>query len=974
MKFRRLSRYRIWLAAGGVVAIAVAITAASGRIRTQLERSINRCKVKVGQQLVCKGVVAYWSFDDSPIEEAVSRGVNFTKGTCMEGGHFGRARRFIAGQQGSVESSVPVGAIGKRYTASCWLKFHEIMAHQTVFDLLHVHDGKLTVMLSDQETLTCPVPVTDRFFHVAYTVDEEARRAQLYVDGTLKDERQFKGLVRHVYDVRFGQSKWQPPCSFTLDEVAIWNRLLPGQEIAKLWRARVPLNVRHAFVSLGKQAVLEGLQSGLHSFLLAADLFNPCIGGSRVYASGFPRARLGMSPSDIRAFKKYHNRRCREGLNEPYAVSDKRRVKFDDADGEYEAQAMVVDDPARMYSSYKRKTFLVATRADEGRPARRMLFQPLENTPFMLALTAAELARQYGYPLAPPRLYALDVNTTFEGLYLARSLTGFEGPGGSADEETWKACLARLPVSRREALEVFDAILARHRAALLSDRKCPMTTRELLDAVAAQRRMIEDVLSGKPREPDAATLAARVGDYLQPGLFIGGNPAACLVVKDLDLSRRSLPGGVTLTCRSLTPAVVSDDGRITAAADHSTTATVEVAVRTATGEMTKPLSFRVLPACRKVPVVRVDVVAPVDAEHDSPCTVDYLGKADEASTRVAGLVRYRGNTALVKAQKKYYHLKLDTRLGVGDIAPTRRWLLTSSYRDPTFMRDKLSYDVFRSFSEPGKPRYAAHVEFVELVVRNEYMGLYGLSERLDAETLGLKTPQPDNPWTSVLYKSVGAQASFTRLGHGNYLQEEPDWKTSVCWGPYESLIRLVGGSDNAYFREHVDEAIDIGNIMDFEILLLLTNNREGRNFNLYIARDRGPGARFFLVPWDYDMTYRSAGFISNGLIDRLHHQVPGYTRRMQDRWKSLRQDRLSEPVLMGRMDGIDATIKESVGRNFEHWPLFQERSHDQHVAELRDWIRRRLVQVDHYVDGLKDAGGTDAPEVLPSRGQTPEAR
>ncbi len=280
------------------------------------------------------------------------------------------------------------------------------------------------------------------------------------------------------------------------------------------------------------------------------------------------------------------------------------------------------------------------------------------------------------------------------------------------------------------------------------------------------------------------------------------------------------------------------------------------------------------------------------------------------------------------------------------------------------MRDRLAYDLFRSFSEPGKPRYSPHVRLVELVVNGDYKGLYNLVDRVDADLLELgKGSGADR---AVLYKATGSGASFKTPDRDSYVQQVPDWRDGEFWGPYEKLIAFVGQSTPEVFRRDVERIIDVDNVIDFEILLALTANGEGQNYNLYLARRAGADARFVIVPWDYDISFSLAFVPSNHLIARLHADLPGYSSRVAERWRDLRKDRLSESGLMERIAGLEAEMLEGVERNYRRWPPTEGETWAGMVPQLRSYLRGRLPLLDAWFAGRPGA----APGSL-HQGDTP---
>ncbi len=227
------------------------------------------------------------------------------------------------------------------------------------------------------------------------------------------------------------------------------------------------------------------------------------------------------------------------------------------------------------------------------------------------------------------------------------------------------------------------------------------------------------------------------------------------------------------------------------------------------------------------------------------------------------------------------------------------------------------------------------------------MGLYNLVDRVDAGLLnfGKASGGAHRP---VLYKSLDNTASFNIANRDAYVQQVPDWRDGEYWDPYEKLITFIGQSTLAAFRSEVERVIDVDNIIDFEILLALTANAEGQNYNLYLARGAGADARFFIVPWDYDISFNITTVPSNYLIRRLHADLPDYSRRVAQRWRALRKDRLSETGLMQRIDGLTAEMAEGVERNYRRWPPTEGETWEGMVPQLRSYIHERLALLDRW--------------------------
>lgn len=932
-------------AAAGLVALALAgLLGGADFLLDALARAVDLGERGVGGKLRRAGVLAHWDFDEVRPRDLVGRDRVVTGGTRLVGGHRGSARSFPPGEHGVIRTPLPLPSLGLRFTFSCWLRFPEQVPNQQIFQYLAVRDGKLLLQLPRQESLAWPLTVRSGFFHVALTVDEDAGRAVLYVDGNQVGEMRLQSPAHAGETLCFGQDRLTPPPSFTLDEATVWGRPLDAPEIRRLSRLRWPLAFDKALPAVVALRLAETARDFYRAFLLAADLFDPSLHESRVYSAGLPSYALALSGADVREFNKYFNEQAENGLNAP-GTSKKRAVEVL-AEGRRLKASMelVAGDHGGPEGSSKR-AFRLELLSDEGEPERSLFVRPIEGAPYLVDVLAGKLAGACGVPAAPPALCVVSVNGVFEGLSLCSEITREQGPFWLSAPGQSLALLLRLPVFRDEVLGEFDRLAAGWKTVLRSDRKSPLSSRELLSGLRAQRRLLEQTLTDRAVRTDAA-LVERVAERLGEEMFLGGNPHAGLVVEDLDLSLRRV-NGAGLSFASLTPATLGDDGRVFPPEGGAAPARLRVSVGSGGAVRTRDLDFVVLPARRRIPILRVQAAGAPPIRATVPALTEFIEPDNRRSGLLEGNARLRGNTSLYQArnQKKYYRVELDRPYDVPGVGRTRRLLLISGWKDKTLMRDRLAYDLFRSFSEPGKPRYSPHVRLVELVVNGDYKGLYNLVDRVDAELLRLGRAKSGTA-PPVLYKATGSRANFKTPERDSYVQQEPDWRDGEHWGPYEKLIAFIGQSPPEVFRSEVERIIDVDNVIDFEILLALTANGEGQNYNLYIARGAAADARFFLVPWDYDVSFSMSYVPGNHLISRLRADLPDYSRRVAQRWRTLRKDRLSEAGLMERIDGLTAEMIEGVERNYRRWPPTEGETWEGMVPQLRSFIRARLQLLD----------------------------
>ena len=372
-----------------------------------------------------------------------------------------------------------------------------------------------------------------------------------------------------------------------------------------------------------------------------------------------------------------------------------------------------------------------------------------------------------------------------------------------------------------------------------------------------------------------------------------------------------------------------------------------------------------------LPVLFLTVTNPVSRATSVPATLRlvYPPGGRETLTNVLSLqLRYHGATSL-GLPKKSFRLSLTNAVSLPGMSKKSGWVLNAAYIDRSLMRHKLSYDIFRSFSEPGAPRYAAGSRFVEVYLNQRYHGVYLLMERVDRQLLGLRAFNSNDFSHSVIYKAEDHAANFGQAGRGGFEQREPDPERKEYWRPLELFTRFTSSSRPQEFwdaEKGIAQQLDLDNAIDFHILVQVTANSDGITKNFLLARDgqeQGPQTnKFFFVPWDYDGTfgrnwdatpYAHNVWLSNPLFERLMQNAE-YRRRFAARWRQLRGRQLAEATLVAMMDENAATLGEAVQRNVQRWPTdrggYPDRlTFEQDVNQMKAWVARRLQWLDQEI-------------------------
>jgi spore coat protein CotH len=229
---------------------------------------------------------------------------------------------------------------------------------------------------------------------------------------------------------------------------------------------------------------------------------------------------------------------------------------------------------------------------------------------------------------------------------------------------------------------------------------------------------------------------------------------------------------------------------------------------------------------------------------------------------------------------------------------------------------------------------------------------------------------------ACIYKAVDHAANFSRPGHEGFEQVEPEPVVKDYWEPLDEFNQFVSRATEAEFRDPqqgIAARLDLDNAIDFQLLVLLTNNRDGITKNFILARDAvlpdAPMARFFFAPWDYDATFGRNwdatrvgpnGWLTNNLFHRLHGDA-AFRKRFAARWQQLREKEFSIATIHGLMDDNAQTLGDAAQRNAARWrtldgPYPDRLTFEQDLTQMKEWVAARVKWLDAEIVRRADQG------------------
>lgn len=372
-------------------------------------------------------------------------------------------------------------------------------------------------------------------------------------------------------------------------------------------------------------------------------------------------------------------------------------------------------------------------------------------------------------------------------------------------------------------------------------------------------------------------------------------------------------------------------------------------------------------SCQKtsdLPVINILKKETIGKKVKESCTIKYTDQHDKLFLKAS--IKRRGGFS-IQYNKHSYALELDDKFAPAHLPPDDDWILNANYIDKTFMRHKISYDLFR---EMNPMNIAAQCAYVNLKVNNKDQGLYVLMEEVNAGMIGLNKKDS----MAMLFKDppIFYEKKLKRVQDSlNYYQQKFPKKHKSDKTTYVEQFKdfLFNTSDDE-FVQHIANWIDIDNIIDWHLLLLFSNNGDGimKNFYLYKKNANSP---FEIAIWDYDHSFgrdgdneynmmnRPLNCNRSVLLDRLMC-IPDskYPAKLAKRWLELRQSGIiSYKNFKKHIDNNHQLIYQALDKNFTLWPTdskwyYDNNNYGKEIDLMLDFVQLRIQQLDEYFQKL----------------------
>ena len=370
--------------------------------------------------------------------------------------------------------------------------------------------------------------------------------------------------------------------------------------------------------------------------------------------------------------------------------------------------------------------------------------------------------------------------------------------------------------------------------------------------------------------------------------------------------------------------------------------------------------------------------------------------------------------------KRNYHVKLKDDQGEKleksffGLRKDNSWILESCQVDMSRIRNRTMTDLWNDFSTPPyyisqekKAMSGTRGRFVELILNDDYRGIYCMTENMDRKQLKLKKIDEETMTVhGQLWKSKDwtyATMMGTRPDGGyqpkDYLSTPNEY--SEMWDQYEvkypdfedygyqtnwetlyDAVDFVCHSSNNEFTRHVGEYFDLPVVIDYYILMELSLATDNHGKNMFFANyDKQQDKKITFAVWDMDATcgqrwsdsyyHQSflgpeqdyAQFITNyehgdyNLFRRLRNtNADDFNMKVRMRYRDLRQNHLATESILSRFRTQLDEFKRcgAAQREYGKWSYDSDvaglaLNFDEEMDYLTDWFTRRM----NYLDNVR---------------------
>jgi len=328
------------------------------------------------------------------------------------------------------------------------------------------------------------------------------------------------------------------------------------------------------------------------------------------------------------------------------------------------------------------------------------------------------------------------------------------------------------------------------------------------------------------------------------------------------------------------------------------------------------------------------------------------------------------------------------------------WILSGMVFDTALIRDYLCLNLSRKLGN-----YASRTEYCEVIVNNDYKGLFLLEEKIKA----------DDGRVDVLKIGTGDNTQPNISGGYITKADKPTGGDPIAWTMYSfqgspvDYIHLLPKPENATFNQTAyirgeftkletaaryndisivngyPAIIDIPSFIDYMIINEFASNPDAYQYSTYFHKDRNGKLRAGPI-WDLDLSFGNDLFfwdMDRSKTNLWYFEDPYYNNGsrfwydlfynstykcyLARRWNEITQP--GQPMypdsIKAFIDKTVANISEAVARDYERWDKLG--SHSQRITLLKNFITARMAWMTQNLGSYDACSNITVPALVISK-------
>lgn len=371
----------------------------------------------------------------------------------------------------------------------------------------------------------------------------------------------------------------------------------------------------------------------------------------------------------------------------------------------------------------------------------------------------------------------------------------------------------------------------------------------------------------------------------------------------------------------------------------------------------------------------------------------------EPDLQAKALFNVRGNSSRNFAKTSYKIEFIDeqnipSKVEVMGMSAGEEWALYAPFLDKTLLRNYMWMNICGNIME-----YAPNVRFCECYIDGVYKGVYVMMETIkkDSNRVNVSTYKEGDRIVSYILKLDNKSKDEKDLNSFSSYTAYLDYDAgfTILYPKIELLTEKVKDAISKEISEFekslysydfkdskkgYENYIDIDSWVDYYIIQEFLANNDMCSKSTYLYKDKGGKLKMGPV-WDFNNVcdnYMETDFGTEGFFyadNRIWYKMllkdEKFVKKVQARYKELRQTYLSEEYLMNYIDETIEYLGDAIERNYDIWGYTFERenqtsrleyllpiernpqSYQESIEQYKNFLIKRGNWLDENIESLK---------------------